>query len=140
LKTATNVLQAAGARRIARQVEPDGRQPLELDRTRAWSYSTMNLRGLMLLAILGESVGLDLWHYETPDGRSIRKALDYLTVFAVGDKEWAHQQLGGWSAREMVSPLRLAALRYPEAKYRDALRKLSKVDPAERALLLRPMP
>src|SRR5262245_2101066 len=56
---ARNTLQTARQKRIAVQVEPDGRQPLELARTRAWSYSVGNLDGLMLLARLGETVHVD---------------------------------------------------------------------------------
>src|SRR5437762_6722772 len=38
---ASRVLQSVPERRIEIQIEPDGRQPLERERTRAMSYSTM---------------------------------------------------------------------------------------------------
>src|SRR5207245_5208135 len=93
---ARSILETARTKRIALQIEPDGRQLLELARTRAWSYSVGNLDGLMLLAKLGENVGVDLWNYKTSDGRSIRRALDYLAPFALGQQKWAYQQLGEW--------------------------------------------
>ena len=74
-------VKAAGDRRIAVQIAPDGSQPLELERTKAWSYSVGNLAGLMALARIGEHVDVDLWQYETKDGRSIRKALDFLAPY-----------------------------------------------------------
>jgi hypothetical protein len=92
------------------QIEPDGRQPLELARTKAWGYSSGNLSGLMSLATLGERVGVDLWHYESPDGRSIAKALDYLLPFGLGEQPWPHQQLGGFSPEGFSSLVRNAAL------------------------------
>jgi len=135
---ATDILKTARAKRLAVQIEPDGRQPLELVRTKAWSYSTANLAGLMSLAKLGECVGVDLWHYETPDGRGIRKALDYLTPFALGEKKWPDQQLGGWTAAGFAPLARQAALHYPEPPYRDLPRKVARDDPADRGILLRP--
>lgn len=79
--------------RIPVQFEPDGRQPLELERTTALGYSTFSLEAWFKTAILAEKVGVDIWHYETPDGRSIRKALDWLIPYATGEKKWTYQQI-----------------------------------------------
>jgi hypothetical protein len=134
---AVQVAQAAREKRIAVQIEPDGRQPLELVRTKAWGYSVGNLAGLMSLAKLGECVGVDLWHYQTPDGRSLCKALDYLTPFAAGETKWPHQQLGGWSDQGYAPLLRQAASHFPE-RYAALAKKLAPDDPAGRGALLRP--
>jgi hypothetical protein len=113
---AAQVLGESRQKRIAAQVEPDGRQPRELGRTRAWSYSVMNLGGLMSLAALGDRAGVDLWRYESPDGRSIRKALDWLVPFALG-KEWPYPQITPSSPNDLASPLRQAAIHYREPRY-----------------------
>ncbi|MGH9969020.1 MAG: alginate lyase family protein [Pyrinomonadaceae bacterium] len=135
---AIEVLQASRQKRIATQIEPDGRQPLELVRTKAWSYSVGNLDGLMLLARLGENVSVDLWNYQTPDGRSIHRALDYLVPFSFGEQKWTHQQLGEWPPQMLFPLIRRAALRYNFAAYQSLLAKLPSVDAADRRNLLQP--
>ena len=137
-KLAEDVVRAAREKRIAVQIEPDGRQPLELVRTKAWGYSVGNLSGLMLLATLGERVGVDLWHFQTGDGRSIGKALDYLAPFALGQQKWPHRQIGGWSPEPAYPLLRQAALKLPERKYSDWAKQLPPLEPTSRSNLLRP--
>jgi hypothetical protein len=116
-EVAKRILNEVGAKRIAVQIEPDGRQPLELERTKAWSYSVMNLRGLMHLANLGKRFDLDLWTYETPDGRSIRKALDFLVPYATGEQSWPHEQINGLRPEGGAVLLRRAAKQYPDSPY-----------------------
>lgn len=135
---ATNILRAVPTKRIARQIEPDGREPLELARTNAWGYSVMNLRGLMSLAQLGDRLGIDLWHYETADGRSIRKALDCLIAFATGKREWVPGRSGQPSLQSLVLPLRFAATKCPDPRYNELLLKLAPLDPSDRVNLLHP--
>jgi sugar lactone lactonase YvrE len=138
LEFATNLLRSVTTNRIAVQIEPDGRQPLELARTRAWSYSTGNLSGLMSLAKLGECVGLDLWNYQTADGRSIRKAFDFLTPYGTRQEKWPYQQLGGWSADGFSSLARRAGLKLKERRYAELAVKIARPNASERSQLLWP--
>ncbi|MCX5683716.1 MAG: alginate lyase family protein [Planctomycetota bacterium] len=108
---------AESHKRIDKQIEPDGRQPLELERTKSWDYSVMNLHGWFTAATLGERVGVDLWKYQSPDGRSIRKALDYLVPFAKDPGQWQTKQIVKLKPEGLVSLLRLAAAKYGEKKY-----------------------
>jgi hypothetical protein len=137
---ARNIVQTARTKRIALQVEPDGRQPLELARTKAWSYSVGNLDGLMLLARLGENVGVDLWNYQTADGRSIRKALEFLVPFTVEGKKWSYQQLGEWPPQMLFPLIRRAATKYGDPQFQTLLAKVPSVDAADRSNLIRPAP
>ena len=136
---AKQVIEQARQKRIATQIEPDGRQPLELARTKAWSYSNGNLDGLMELATLGQAVGFDLWRFQTNDGRSIRKALDFLTLIAVGVKKWQYQEIGGGVKPETLFPLmRRAAVVYRDKTYQAVMTKVPPLDPSDRTRLLRP--
>jgi hypothetical protein len=135
---AKRVAEEARAKRIDVQIEPDGRQPLELARTKAWSYSTGNLRGLMLLARLAENVGVDLWHYQSADGRSFKKAIDFLAPFAFSETKWPHQQIGGFSRDALHPIVRIAASKYDEPRYRQLAASLPKPSVISRQRLLQP--
>jgi hypothetical protein len=86
-------LEAAKIKRIATQIEPDGTQPRELGRTKSVHYSTMNLKVMTLVAELGMPLGVDLWNYSSTDGRSMRKAFEFLRPFAEDKEEWTYKQI-----------------------------------------------
>lgn len=115
--TARQVAEAAKTKRIALQIEPDGSQPLELERTKSFSYSVFNLDALMRLAEEADKVGVDLWSYRAPDGGSIRAALDYLVPFATGKKKWTREAINGVDPSLLAEPLLLAAMHYKNADY-----------------------
>jgi hypothetical protein len=115
-------------KRIALQIEPDGQQKLELARTNAYGYSTMNLGGWVNMATLGDKTGVDLWNYTTTDGRSIRKALDWLLPYSMGDKPFDHQQISPYDKGEMYQPLVLAGLKYQDQTYLKKAMELPKND------------
>jgi hypothetical protein len=138
-EVAKRILERAGQRRIAEQVEPDGKQPRELSRTKAWSYSVGNLAGLMALARLGEHVDVDLWRYETDDGRSIRKAIDFLAPFGAGEQPWPYPQINGFSAELFYPVLRMAAAKYPDGEYAKLQAELPPRAPRAAELWLSPI-
>jgi hypothetical protein len=133
---AKEIAEAAKEKRIALEIEPDGRQPLELRRTKAWSYSNMNLDGLMLLARLAENVGVDLWTYQTRDGRGIRHALEYLYPYAIEDRKWTFQQIGSFEGKSFFPLMRRAAAHYRDEKFKAAESRIPKPEPTDREHLL----
>ena len=90
---AREILELSKQRRIDSQIESDGRQPLELARSRSFHYSVFNLRALFTLASLGDRAGVDLWHYQSADGRSLQKALEYLAPYADPTTRWPWPEL-----------------------------------------------
>ena len=86
-------LEAAKIKRIATQIEPDGRQPREIGRTKSIHYCTMNLKVMTFVTELGMPLKVDLWNYATDDGRSMRKAYEFLKPFAEGKKKWTYKQI-----------------------------------------------
>jgi len=121
---ASAVVEAAGDRRIARQIEPDGRQTEELKRTQSLTYSAFNLEALMALATIGSRVGVDLWGYQTGDGRGLRPALDLLVPLADGGA-WPYPQSDSPELPVLLAPLLASAARgYPDGPYAALLDRL----------------
>ncbi len=121
---ARQVVEAAKSKRIAAQIQPDGQMPRELGRTKSWGYSCFNLKALAQLADLGRRVDVDLWTYSTPDGRSIRTALDFHLPYALGEKKWSHQQISRFDPKEILLPVRRAAIALNDNKLSDAVQRL----------------
>ena len=117
---------AAGPGRIGVQVEPDGKQPLELVRTATFSYSCFNLRALSTLAGLGEHADVDLWKYRSADGRSLVVALDFLVPYlGKNPKPWTMQQIHESNDDDVLPVLRAAALATGDARYESLLKEYS---------------
>lgn len=117
---ARTILEEAKTARIAAQIEPDGSQPRELDRTRSMHYTAFNLRAFAALALLGDRAGVDLWRYSAADGRSIRRALDWFLPYYTGEKAWEHPQIDAYKKETFAPVLFRAAMIYAEPRYRDA--------------------
>jgi len=110
--------------RIKTQIEPDGRQPHELARTLSWGYTNMNLLGFFTLARLAESVDVDLWGFITLDGRSIKKAFEWLVQFIGNEKSWTFEQIKPRTYELTVQLLRTAAIKFKNPEYAAIAAKL----------------
>ncbi len=122
---AREILESVPEERIAKQFEPDGRQPHELARTKSYGYSVMNLSGFFSLAALGKRFGMDLWNWQTKDGRGMRKGLDWILEHAFGDGEWEYQNLSSITPGSLLPLLRRAAIAYNEPAYEQKLQELA---------------
>lgn len=114
---ARSLAEEAKTKRIAVQIQPDGQQPLEEARTKSFSYSVFNLDALTTLATEAQTVGVDLWSYKSPQGGSIRTALDYLLPYAEHDKKWTHEAINGISPDSLRDPLLRTAVHDRDAAY-----------------------
>lgn len=119
---ARELLLGARTNRIARQIEPNGGQPRELARTLSFDYSVFNLRALSVLASLGQNAGVDLWHYQTPDGRSILKALEFMAAYASPKAAWPYKQIHQPNRGNLGELLLRDMVVYPDSKLGDALK------------------
>ena len=114
---AVGVLRDAGPRRIAAQIEPDGSQPHELVRTKSLGYSAFNLQALCHLATLAEHVDIDLWQYETRDGRSLRRAIEILVPYMSAPHRWPHEQIRPMEQADFATILWRAGIAYRDPSY-----------------------
>ena len=126
---ARTTLEGARQKRIAAQVEKDGRQPLELERTKSWDYSVMNLDGLVALAKLADQVGVDLWNFQVDGRGDIRRAILFLAPFARDSNKWPYKQISPANPERFDAIARGAGKKYKDAEFQrmvssiDALKK-----------------
>jgi hypothetical protein len=123
--------------RIAAQVEPDGRQPLELARTRSLSYSVMNLTAFFDLADLGRHLGMDWWVYESEQGQSIRRAFYWLVENGIEVEEWSSEQIAPFNVAQWMPLLRRGGMHFEDRACEEYIAALQGVEvAAERTNLL----
>lgn len=95
--SARQIINEFPARRLYKQIQPDGSQPRELHRTLAFHYSVYNLQFFVDMCAIARSQGIELYKAISPDGRNICKAVDFLTPYLGKDVSvWPYKQINGW--------------------------------------------
>jgi hypothetical protein len=73
---------------LPNQLAADGSFPQELRRTKPYGYSLFNLEAMATVCQILSTSQDNLWLFELADGRSMRKALEYMTPFIRNKNSW----------------------------------------------------
>ena len=70
----------------------DGSFPAELERTKPFGYSLFVLDGMAGVAQIASTETDDLWAFELPDGRSLKKGIAFLYPYIKNKSAWPYGQ------------------------------------------------
>jgi hypothetical protein len=101
-------LAEEGKAKMEHQIAADGKMQEELARTNGLGYSTYNLQAFFTLTRLASHTSVDLWNYTNTQHAGIRTALDWLIPYALGNRKWEYEQIGGYN-KDDIYPLLLQA-------------------------------
>ncbi len=76
---------------VPNQIAADGSFPEELRRTKPYGYSLFNLDAMTAACQILSTPDDHLWSFERPDGRGIRKALEFMVPFIADKSAWPHK-------------------------------------------------
>jgi hypothetical protein len=109
-------------KRVAYQLLSNGSEWIELERNVPSGYCQYNLMALSECADLAAGLGAanDVWGFETEDGRSLRKSIDWLMPFATGAAKWPYRQPETPNWGTMVVVMRRASRRFKNETYEEA--------------------
>ena len=124
-------------RRILTQIEPDGRQPKELVRTRAYGYSCYNLKHILDMITICRLQGIDLLANPEVTAR-VEKSIDFLTPY-LGKQvsAWPFQQIADWPKEQqnMCWILYRADTYFPDKGYKALFDTYNTAKPSARNYL-----
>jgi hypothetical protein len=111
---------------VPQQMAADGSFPQELRRTKPYGYSIFQLDNMTILCQLLSTPQDNLWTFTLPDGRGIRKAVEYLYPYLQDKSTWPHrhdvEHFESWPVRQPA--LLFAAYAFGEGKYLDLWKRL----------------
>jgi len=133
---AREVISRSAFSRIDRQIDSQGRQELELARTRAYRYSVMNLHAYALLAKMGEKYGINLWEYQSQDEGSLKKACDFIFSYMDHFEDWPYQQITEVEWSSLIPLASECSRKFNDPIYDAYLQRLeNKVKPTDRLII-----
>lgn len=104
---------------LVEQMEADGSFPRELKRTKPYGYSLFNLDAMAILCQILSTDTDNLWEYTTPDGKNMRKALQFMYPYIVDKQQWSYPaDVMYWDEWPVAQPALLFAWwQYADERY-----------------------
>lgn len=115
------------------QMTKEGSFTRELKRTKPYGYSVFNLDAFATICQILSTKENDLWHYKTPDGRSIRTGIDFLFPYIADKNRWPYvQDVMYWEEWPVAQPFLLfGATAFAQQVWLDTWKKLGHAPAAE---------
>src|SRR6185437_2658130 len=89
---------------VPHQMADNGSFPLELKRTKPYSYSLFNLEAMSAVCQALSNTNDNLWTFQLTDGRGMAKAIAFMYPFILDKKEWPYppdvMYFDKWPVRE----------------------------------------
>ncbi|AFN75548.1 hypothetical protein MROS_2318 [Melioribacter roseus P3M-2] len=121
---------------LPNQMDKDGSFPLELARTKPYNYSLFNLDAMTTICQILSTNQDNLWNFTLPDGRGIKKAIDFMYPYILDKSKWPYRHdvmyFDEYPVRQ--PSLLFGGLAYNEYKYID-LWKTLKADPSNEEVI-----
>jgi hypothetical protein len=127
------VIEQVPARRLAKQIEADGKMPRELERTRAYHYTIYALRAAASLADLAGCVQVDLWR--GPGAARFKAALNYIVPYVGRERDFPYPDLEPGPDEGSFELFSRAAWAYGDMEYRRAAGVLADYNPTSKIQL-----
>jgi hypothetical protein len=104
---------------VGKQVAQDGSFPAELRRTKPYGYSLFVVDAMAGIAQIASTPSDDLWNFELPDGRGMKKAMEFIFPYVQDKSKWPgkHDVLywDEWPVRQ--PSLLFAGLKFNKPEY-----------------------
>jgi hypothetical protein len=118
------------------QMATDGSFPLELKRTKPYGYSIFNLDAMTTLCQILSTKDNDLWNYQTTDGKSIKKGIEFLYPYLKDKNTWPYpHDVMHWESWPTAQPsLIFGAAAYENQQWLDTWKTLDH-DPQDEEII-----
>lgn len=108
---------------LDKQIDTEGLQPHELERTRPFHYSVFNLQAFVGLASVAQQVNTNLWHHPDEENARLQSAINYILERSSQHEHWGGAQEKRIETLHLVPliPELVASYQLPAASFKHVL-------------------